>query len=282
MQKTLAVRMDLIKRYSHAATPQETKQRKERLCFAIWCKMQHSNSVIFPLTKKDIKQKLGVGYDKAKRLLVDVKEDTELFTLLGQGRFIVNSFKDKEKKYDKKGREYRGALVVKVPVKADYTLKDLYLVLNNILYTSVITGAKSNSFNVGYQTMCANTFLTTKKFMKVVGMSCGSVSRIKKKLVAAGKITSTAAEVHMADARIEGQKEQILQKYGRRDFTYKVGTINYLVIPCSYSIKDDRITDSFLHRIYDYDTKKVRGCKTNTAHNAMYQCDPSDNFYQSC
>lgn len=278
-QKTLSVRMDLIKRYFRAATPQEVKQRKELLCFAMWCKMQHSNSVIFSLTKKDLKQKLNIGYDKAKRLLCGVKEGAELFTLLGGGRFIVNTFKDKEKKYDKKGREYRGALVVKVPVSKEYTLKELYQILNTILFTSVIAGAESNSFNVGYHSMCAQKFLTTKKFMKVVGMGMASVSRIKKKLVAAGKINSTVAEVHMADERIEGQKEQILQKYGRRDFTYKVGTTHYLVIPCSYSIADREISDSFMHRIYNYDKNKTKGCKVTKT---MYQCDPSDNFYLSC
>ena len=273
--------MDLIKRYLRAATPQEVKQRKELLCFAMWCKMQHSNSVIFSLTKKDLKQRLGIGYEKAKRLLCGVKEDSELFTLLGGGRFIANTFKDKEKKYDKKGREYRGSLIVKVPVNKNFTLKELYQILNNILYTSVIAGAESNSFNVGYHksSMCANKLLTTKKFMKVVGMGMASVSRIKKKLVAAGKINSTAAEVHMADERIEGQKEQILQKYRRRDFTYKVRNTHFLVIPCSYSIADRRISDSFMHRIYDYDKNRAKGCKTAKI---MYQCDPSDNFYQSC
>lgn len=182
--------MDLVRQYSYGATPQEVKQRKELLCFAIWCKMQHSNSVMFQLTKKDLKERLGIGYDKAKRLINQVNEDS-LFANLGNGRFIVNTFKDKEIKYNRKHGTYNGALVCKMPVKKDFTLKEIYSILNNILYTFVICGAEDNSFNVDYNSVCIPMQLTTKKFMKVVNMGYGSVSRIKKQLISRGKIKSS-------------------------------------------------------------------------------------------
>ena len=46
----LHIRMDLVKKYTYGASSQEVKAHKETLCFAIWCKMQHINSVIFNLT----------------------------------------------------------------------------------------------------------------------------------------------------------------------------------------------------------------------------------------
>lgn len=276
--QTLSIRMDLIRRYACGATPQEVKQRKELLCFAIWCKLQHRNSVIFPLTKKDLKERLGIGYDKAKRLLCQVKKDS-LFTCLGNGRFIVNTFKDKETKFNRKQETYQGALVCKMPAEKGFTLKELYSVLNNILYTFVICGAEDNSFNVDYNSVCVQTQLTTKKFMKVVNMGHGSVSRIKKQLVGEGRIKSSFAELHMADDRIEGQTESTLQRLGRRSFTYNRGHFHYIVIPCSYSIEDRRISDSFMFQIYDYE-KNGRKCKGkgNSFANIIGSNNPHDNF----
>lgn len=270
--------MDLVRRYACGATPQEVKQRKELLCFAIWCKMQHSNSVMFQLTKKDLKERLGVGYDKAKRLINQINEDS-LFTNLSNGRFIVNTFKDKEIKYNRKQETYKGALVCKMPVKKDFTLKEIYSILNNILYTFVICGAEDNSFNVDYNSVCIPMQLTTKKFMKVVNMGYGSVSRIKKQLVSRGKIKSSFAEQHVADDRIKGQKELILQRFGRKSFSYSRGHFHYLIIPCSYSIEDRRISDSFKFQIYDYEKNKYRcNGKGKSFANIIGSDDPHDNY----
>lgn len=276
--RTLSIRMDLIRRYAYGATPKEVKQRKELLCFAIWCKMQHSNSVMFPLTKKDLKEQLGIGYDKAKRFLGQVKEDG-LFTSLSNGRFIVNTFKDKEFKYNRKQGTYQGALVCKMPRKKDFTLKEIYSIINNILYTFVICGAEDNSFNVDYNSVCVPMQLTMKKFMSVVNMGYGSVSRIKKQLVGRGKIKSSFAERHMADDRIKGQVEQTLQRCGRKSFTYSRGHFHYVVIPCSYSIEDRRISESFMFQIYDYEKGKYK-CKGKgkSFANAIGSNNPHDNF----
>lgn len=251
----LHIKMDLLRQYAYGETSQEVKFRKEVMCFAIWCKMQHSNSVMFQLTKKDLKQRLGIGYQKANKLLKAVKED-DLFQELGNGRFLVKTFRDKNKKWNKKGGSYQGALVCRVPVNKDFTLKELYSIVNNILYTFVICGAKDNCFNVASNSRCVQMLLTTKKFMKVVNMGRSSISRIKKSLINDGKISSTLAEVHVADIRNEVEKNRTLQRFGRREFTFQKGNLGFIVIPCSYSIEDRDVDDTFMHKIYGYKKKR--------------------------
>lgn len=250
----LHIRMDLLRQYSYGETSKVVKFRKETLCFAIWCKMQHSNSVMFQLTKKDLKKRLRIGYDKAKKLLKSVKEDS-LFQELGNGRFLVNTFRDKSVKWNKKNGNYQGAVVCRVPVNKDFTLKELYHIVNNILFTFVICGAKDNCFNVGKNSGCVRTFLTTKKFSKVVNMGRSSISRIKKSLIEDGKISSTLAEIHMADTRNEVEANRTLMRYGYGIFTFVRGDRGYIVIPCSYSIEDRDVDDTFMHKIYGYKTK---------------------------
>lgn len=70
------------------------------------------------------------------------------------------------------------------------------------MYTSVISGARQDCFNVGNND-CAWHQLTTNSFAKVVNMGHGSICRIKKNLICEGKIKSTYAEMHMADDRNE-------------------------------------------------------------------------------
>lgn len=258
----LHIRMDLVKKYTYGASSQEVKAHKETLCFAIWCKMQRRNSVIFNLTIKDVKKKLGVGYPKARKLLKDVKEDG-LFTELGNGRFIVNTFRDKEKKSNKKGGRFQGAYVCRIPISKDYKLKELYSIVNNILYTSVISGARQDCFNVGNND-CAWHQLTTNSFAKVVNMGHGSICRIKKNLISEGKIKSTYAEMHMADDRNEGEMERTLQRFGRRNFTFNVGNLHYLIIPCSYSFGDRETSIAIRHRIYGYKLKGHGAFKEGT------------------
>lgn len=249
------IKMDLLRKYSYGETSQEVKFRKETLCFAIWCKMQHSNSVMFQLTKKDLKQRLGIGYQKANKLLKAVKEDDELFQELENGRFLVKTFRDKSVKWNKKGGSYQGAVACRVPVNKDFTLKELYSIVNNILFTFVICGAKDNCFNVVDNSGCVRTFLTTNKFSKVVNMGRSSISRIKKALIRDGKISSTLAEMHMADIRNEVEVNRTLMRYGYKNFTFTRGDKGYIIIPCSYSIEDRDVDDTFMHKIYGYKTK---------------------------
>ena len=59
----------------------------------------------------------------------------------------------------------------------------------------------------------------------------------------------------MADDRNEGEMERTLQRFGRRNFTFNVGNLHYLIIPCSYSFGDRETSIAIRHRIYGYKLK---------------------------
>lgn len=70
------------------------------LCFAIWCKMQHSNSIMFDMGTRQLMRTLHISQPKAQLLLNAIKTD-DLFSVKENGRFIVTSFKDDTRKLDK-------------------------------------------------------------------------------------------------------------------------------------------------------------------------------------
>lgn len=249
MEKVINVNLDILRRYSHS------KDAKEILCFAIWCKMQHSNSIMYNLSIKELKTRLKVGYNKAKKLLEAIDNDG-LFRRSDDGKtFSVISFRDKTKKWNKRGKTYSSAFVCKIDINKDYTLKELYNILNEKLFLLPIVVQEKNCLKNAEkkQTMrCQSSFITLREFEKVVGMSHGAVCKIKKTLVKKGVIKSTLAESHCADARDEKSKDGILKKFGRRGFTFAVGTLLYLIVPCSYSVAKGSELRSFQHKIYNY------------------------------
>lgn len=106
-------------------------------------------------------------------------------------------------------------------------------------------------------------------------MGHGSICRIKKNLICEGKIKSTYAEMHMADDRNEGEMERTLQRFGRRNFTFNVGNLHYLIIPCSYSFEDRETSIAIKHRIYGY---KLKGHRMQIKENGTIGNLPDD-FY---
>lgn len=249
MRRILNIPISTIRRYSR------TKRDKEALCFAVWCKMQHSNSIMFSMTKIQVKKSLCVSHQKATRILDAIHEDSFLFTPLDDGRFLVNSFKDKEIKTNKKGEEYTGATVFRIEVRQDYTLKELYNIINNALYEYTVWASEQNRFHVS--TKCLRSYITGKEFEKVVGMGHGSIARIKKTLVKSGRISSTLAEKHYADERNLGECESALKKQGVKTFTYSRKGVHCVVVPCSYTITNRRVNSQFVHKIYGYSKKKA-------------------------
>ena len=254
MEEMLNINIDILRRHSHS------KDAKEALCFAIWCKMQHSNSIMYEMSLKEVKERLKVGYGKAKKLLACI-DTNELFIHDRESRtFRVVSFRDKTAKKTRKGRNYSSAFVCKIPVNKDYTLKGLYNILNEKLFLLPIVGQEKNCLPNAEKkssTRCLPNFITLKEFEKVVGMGHGSVCKIKKNLINKGIIKSTIAEQHCTDIRDDEMKKSILQKWGRRGFTFVVGTLCYLIIPCSYSIGARSEYNSFQHKIYNYHKKQA-------------------------
>ena len=270
MPKALNIRVDLVERYACGYSKVERSKRMTVLCFAIWCKMQHSNSVMFDMGTRQLMSSLRIGQPKAKLLLNAIKTD-ELFSVQNDGRFIVTSFKDSTRKLNRYGRAFKGAKMFTLEVNKEYTLKDIYNRLNELLFLFQIGSEESNSSHVSGRKidktrLCRSKFITIKQFQVGVGMSHGSVSGIKKRLKKKEEITSTCAELHMADKRVPGQVEKMLLRFGRKNPTFEKGDNVYVAIPCSYAITDRSAKRSCgRHKIYGYGsrmTKSQKGSET--------------------
>lgn len=257
MQKALNIRVDLVKRYACGYSKVERSKRMTVLCFAIWCKMQHSNSVMFGMGTRQLMSSLRIGQPKAQLLLSAIKTD-ELFSVQNDGRFTVASFKDNTKKLNRYGRAYKGANMFTLEVNKEYTIKDIYNRLNELLFLRQIGSEEANSSHVSGRNTdktrsCRSKFITIKQFQEGVGMSHGSVSGIKKRLKKKEEISSTYAELHMADRRVPGQVEKMLLRLGRKNPAFEKGDNVYVVIPCSYAITDrDAKRSCGRHIIYGY------------------------------
>lgn len=257
MQKALNIRVDLVKQYACGYSKVERSKRMTVLCFAIWCKMQHSNSVMFGMGTRQLMSSLRIGQPKAQLLLNAIKTD-ELFSVQNDGRFTVASFKDNTKKLNRYGRAYKGANMFTLEVNKEYTIKDIYNRLNELLFLRQIGSEEANSSHVSGRNTdktrsCRSKFITIKQFQEGVGMSHGSVSGIKKRLKKKEKISSTYAELHMADRRVPGQVEKMLLRLGRKNPTFEKGDNVYVAIPCSYVITDrDAKRSCGRHIIYGY------------------------------
>lgn len=236
------------------------------LCFAIWCKMQHSNSVMFDMGTRQLMSSLRIGQPKVQLLLNAIKTD-ELFSVQNDGRFIVTSFKDSTRKRNRYGRAFKGAKMFTLEVNKEYTLKDIYNRLNELLFLFQIGSEESNSSHVSGRKidktrLCRSKFITIKQFQVGVGMSHGSVSGIKKRLKKKEEITSTIAELHMADKRVPGQVEKMLLRFGRKNPTFEKGDNVYVAIPCSYAITDESAKRSCgRHKIYGYGSRMTKSQK---------------------
>lgn len=224
---------------------------KELLATAIWMKMQHSNSIMWNVTVTRLRKELRIGKVKAERLIHDMK-DSDLFTVDSE-KVVVSSFRDHTIKKTKKGKIYRGAMVCKFEVK-DYTLKELYNLINEKLFEFQICAAEhknccmkaSKDEGIGV----ARNAITINQFKKALNMGQGSISRLKKKLLSSGRINSTLAEKHSFDVRNEEETKRTLLRTGKQKADFVVGTLGFVVLACSYSIADRMVSDSFRHLIY--------------------------------
>lgn len=283
MQKALNIRVDLVKRYACGYSKVERSKRMTVLCFAIWCKMQHSNSVMFGMGTRQLMSSLRIGQPKAQLLLSAIKTD-ELFSVQNDGRFTVASFKDNTKKLNRYGRAYKGANMFTLEVNKEYTIKDIYNRLNELLFLRQIGSEEANSSHVSGRNTdktrsCRSKFITIKQFQEGVGMSHGSVSGIKKRLKKKEEISSTYAELHMADRRVPGQVEKMLLRLGRKNPTFEKGDNVYVVIPCSYVITDrDAKRSCGRHIIYGYGGRMKKSQKgVTTASKGIFV--PLDNGF---
>ena len=246
------ITIDLLKAYS------SSKSMKELLAVAIWIKMQHSNSVMWNVTEYRLRKELHIGKPKAERLIHDMKNDG-LFSV-DENKVVVSSFRDNTIKWTRKGREYRGAMVCKFEVK-EYTLKELFNLINEKLFEFQICAAEHKDCCMkapeGEKVGAKGKAITIKQFQKALNTSSSSVSRIKKRLIASGRIDSTLAEKHSFDVRNKEEAERILLRTKKSKADFIVGTIGFVVLACSYSIADRAVSDGFRYLIYGKQSEKV-------------------------
>jgi hypothetical protein len=244
------VTIELLRRFS------SSKRMKELLAVAIWMKMQHSNSVIWNVSVSRLKNGLHIGKDKSRRLIQDMRGN-DLFAMTGD-KVMVSSFRDRTIKRTRKGWVYHGAMVCKFEVK-DYTLRELYNLINEKLFEFQICAAehKDCSLKDKKSSSAKGHAITTKQFGKAINMSIGSVSTIKKRLVGRGRISSTYAEKYSFDVRNKDEKERVLHRTGKKKADYTIGELGFIVLPCSYSIEDRRVSDGFRHLIYGKQKNKA-------------------------
>lgn len=223
---------------------------KELLAVAIWMKMQHSNSVVWNVTASKLRKQLGIGKAKADRLIRDMK-DSDLFSVNGN-IVVVSSFRDKTAKITRKGTIYRGAMVCRFEAR-EYSLKELYNLINEKLFEFQVCAAEykdclkcSTKKGIGAKYHA----ITTIQFGMALNMGSGSVSRIKKRLVAERKIDSTYAQKHSFDMRNELERDRTLLRTGKSKEDFIIGDLGFVVLPCSYSLKDLGVSESFKHLIY--------------------------------
>ncbi len=236
--------MELLRRYS------SSKSMKELLAIAIWMKMQHSNSVIWDVSVSRLKRELRIGKEKSRRLIRDMRDD-DLFAVTGS-KVVVSTFRDHTARRTRKGRVYRGAMVCRFEVK-DYTLKELYNLINERLFEFQICAAEHKDclLKERQRSVSAKGYaITSKQFGEAINMSVGSVSAIKRRLVGKGRISSTLAERHSFDRRNEDEERRVLQRTGKRKADFSIGDLGFVVLPCSYSIEDRSVSEVFRHLIY--------------------------------
>lgn len=251
--------ISLIKRYAGS------KRRKELFAFAIWCHIKRVNGVIFDVTSSKLRRHLSIGKDKADRLIADATEDILLFKTKGN-TFMAGSLRDKTIKYAKHGHRYCSALVktIKFDTEHAYTLKELYNLINEILAIFPIT-AKEEKDCLNKRDDCqrdrsaqikrdaGSRTLTLKKFSQNVKMSASSCARILKRLVKEGKV---AKKISILFTAINSEhKEAIIESLMRlniKNVTYEHNGLSFIIVPCSYSIADRNVSESYRHKIYNY------------------------------
>lgn len=257
MERTLNIDIHLIKRYA------DNKRRKELFAFAIWCHIQRVNAVVYGITNSKLRKKLSIGKAKAERIIADAADDP-LFEVNGT-IFRVGSFRDKTIKYTRKQHRYQSALVktIKFDTKVDYSLKYLYDLINETLAIFPITatedkdclqqrGGHDNRYVQTYRDAKSRT-LTLKKFSQNLKMSISSCSRILKNLMDDGKINKTPSILFsIIDSEHKEQIQEVLQRLGLKNSTYERNGLQYVVVPCSYSIAMRDVSNSYKHKIYNY------------------------------
>lgn len=249
----LNIPIDIIKRYK------ATKSDKELLAFSIGIKCMFSNSVITAVTPYKVMNLFHVSHSRAKRLIDEAKSDIGLFTVQGD-RITANTFKSKEikKSIGRTPFAYTSDYCYKLH-KKEYSIRELVLELNRIILLCAVNSIDRDNFPQSNgkpkQNRCALTKdLTLRKLGNISGTSKSTAHRLMNDMYSSGTLNKTSAHGEMVIPSVNSASvEEWRKRTGKKHFIYnpKDGS-GWIVIPCSYSIKDRNLTERFKHVIYNH------------------------------
>lgn len=249
--RNVNVTLQIMKNYS------TSKEKKELLAVGILFHIWRPNGVVWNVNYRNLMGWLHVGKAKAKRLLLQMQED-KLFHVCGD-KVCVGSFRDKTQKVTRKGRRYSGAVCARFDANRDYTLKELYSIINDLLVVAEIKGTFGTTIYSIEDSVRSRSFLTCRKLAKDIGMSRSSVSRLTTRLKNRHIILKDPARIFTV-IRSEHEKEIdcILHKLGCKHVSFTKGADSWIIIPCAYAVTDRYAFHTIRHKIYGYKSKKSK------------------------
>lgn len=262
--QNLNIEVEMMKSLFRGLKGKEAKDKKELICVLIWLKMQHPNSAILRVNTYMLRKWFGVGQKKAERIYTDLLS-SDLCSIKhnydGSVRLWIRSFKSKtKKKQSRKGRKYREGMFCKFKARKDYTLKELYNIVNEMLFTMPISKTekrgdgkdrllKSQEAGRG---VANSKPIRLKSLASAIGMSASSAARVRNKLAKDGKIEYSPCCDYSEDERNEGRCNILLTRFGAKRPTYKKGSTIHVVEPSRYSIVAERRDRNIRHQFYNY------------------------------
>lgn len=268
--RNVNVALDIIKRYAF------DKEHKELLGVGILFHLWRSNGVIWNVTYQNLMEWLHVGKAKAKRLMRQMQED-ELFCVNGT-RISVRSFRDKTQKRTRKGRRYSGATCALFKADREYTLKDIYNIINDILLLARIKATAGLTIYPIENYVQSRSYLTCRQLAKSIGMGRSSVSRLTKRLKENGTIIKDPAVIYtVINWEHKEVIESVLHQLGYTTVSFTRGSDAWIMIPCGYAIKDPLASRTIRHKIYGYRSKRTQVALQPNTLAEMYPTIPQFN-----
>lgn len=245
--ETLNIPLSLLAQY-------KTKERKEILAFSICIKCRYSNSVLLDVSPKKVMAEFHVAHGKAKRLIEGAK-NSPLFSYSEElNQLTAITYKDRSVKRAKNGMSYSSDYCYKLE-KKPYSIGEMTKLISEILIENAINAVERDNLNQRGNSCCgSDKSLTQKKLGNIAGISRSSAQRLTKRLADRGIISKTRAVAKMVISRVnEFTVSEWRRLTGLKRFILnpKDGS-GWIVKPCSYSILNRSVTDSFQHVIYDH------------------------------
>lgn len=244
----------------------DTKERKELLGVCILGHLWRNNGVVWNFTYRNAMKWLHVGKPKAKRLIQQMKECKRLFSFNGDV-LSCRSLRDKSCKRTRNGRNFSGAICACIKANRDYTLKDIYNIINDIIVLARIKATTGRTiFSIVTHSVSERSFLTCRTLAESLGMSRSSAMRITNRLRNNGVIIKDPAIEFLAlDSchKREIQRALDMLNYKHVSYTSKQG-YSYIIIPNGYAIDNIDAYNSIRHKIYGYKDKNFTPSSQST------------------